>query len=109
VKRRLILGPVAEEELAEAIRWYENQRKGLGKALRVAVREAFHRIRTTPEVHAVIRAPDVRRTFVVGYPYLVFYRLVEGTVRVISVFHTSRNPIHWHLAADDDQNDPGDP
>jgi plasmid stabilization system protein ParE len=102
VKRRLILGPVAEEELAEAIRWYEGQRKGLGKSLRVAVRETFQAIRASPEARAVVRPPDVRRALVTRFPYAVFFRVVEGNVRVISVFHTSRDPANWQRAADHD-------
>jgi plasmid stabilization system protein ParE len=100
--RRLILGPVAEEEFKEAIAWYNRQRKGLGKRFRVAVREAFQQIRSAPESRSVVYEPDVRRARVEVFPYMVYYRVLSDRIRVISVFHTSRDPTSWRMAADDD-------
>jgi toxin ParE1/3/4 len=38
---------------------------------------------------------DVRKAVVSGFPYCVYYREVEGSVVILSVFHTSRDPKEW--------------
>jgi plasmid stabilization system protein ParE len=102
MRRRLILGPVAEDEFREAIAWYERQRKGLGKRFRLAVREALQQIRSIPESQPVVYQPDVRRALVDVFPYIVYYRVLVDGIRVVSIFHTSRDPKSWQMAADDD-------
>ena len=50
----LLIRPEAEADMAEAQRWYDQQRKGLGDAFLLCVEEALRRIRRTPEIHAVV-------------------------------------------------------
>ena len=42
---------------------------------------------------------NVRRGVVRGYPYCIYYREEPTQVRVLSVFHTSRDPTIWQSRA----------
>jgi plasmid stabilization system protein ParE len=103
MRLRVVLTPTAEHELKEAIAWHEQQRKGLGKRLRLAVSETIRRIRVMPESRTIVYPPDVRRIRVDVFSYQLFYRVVGSEIRVVSVFHTSRDPAHWQKLADDDR------
>ena len=51
-------------------------------------------ISVTPRAHQTVFG-SVRRAVVQNFPYCVYYREEATCVRVISVFHTSRNPAIW--------------
>jgi plasmid stabilization system protein ParE len=91
---RFIFHPRAEHELEEAVRWYGQQRQGLGREFRIEIEGTLTRVSEHPLAYATIlgrwrRAP-VRR-----FPYVIIYRAVGDTIYVLSCFHTRRNPKHW--------------
>jgi plasmid stabilization system protein ParE len=53
---RVILRPEAEAELAEAYRWYEEQRPGLGEAFFLSVDACMASIQRNPTMHPVVHA-----------------------------------------------------
>jgi plasmid stabilization system protein ParE len=90
----LILRPEAEEELIEAIDWYEARAPGLGADLFRCVEASLGRISRHPEayplVHRGTRMATVRR-----FPYLVLYRVQQKEIVVVAVFHAKRDPKSW--------------
>ena len=86
----------ASEELAEAIRWYEDRRAGLGSELYDAVAAAVELIRTHPEIGAPRGGlfPS-RQLRVARFPYKVVYRVREHDIYVIAVAHLRRRPGYW--------------
>ena len=71
---RLEVLPEAEEDIREAMLWYERQRRGLGAEFTGDVEEAFGRITEAPE-SASSWKQDVsyRRLVLRRFPYLVYY------------------------------------
>ena len=94
----LVIEPEAEDDLANAYHWYEDQCPGLGGEFLECVEEIFDRIRRTPEVHALTYR-DVRQTLVRRFPYVVCYTFEADTVSVIAVFHGHRDPSDWKSRA----------
>jgi plasmid stabilization system protein ParE len=90
------LSDPATAELTDAIRWYEQQRAGLGAELFDAITETIDLIRTHPEIGALraTRRPS-RQLRVNRFPYSVVYRIREDDVYVVAVAHTSRRPDYW--------------
>ncbi|MGV8135425.1 MAG: type II toxin-antitoxin system RelE/ParE family toxin [Mangrovibacterium sp.] len=39
---------------------------------------------------------DVRKYVVRKFPFVIYYQLVGAVIRVIAIFHTSRNPEIWN-------------
>lgn len=39
---------------------------------------------------------DVRKYTVKKFPFVIYYNIVDSVIRVIAVFHTSRNPEIWN-------------
>jgi plasmid stabilization system protein ParE len=86
----------ASQELAAAVRWYEERRPGWGTRFFDAVSHAFDLIERHPEIGSPRRSrPAVRQLAVRGFPYLVVYRARSDDSYVVALAHTSRRPGYW--------------
>ena len=91
--------PKAETELAEAFRWYEDRRRGLGEAFLEHVEEAFRRIQNRPlECPNVYR--EARKCLVARFPYAVFFVVTQTQIDVVAVIHTARDTAAWKKRVD---------
>jgi plasmid stabilization system protein ParE len=97
----VVLEPEARAEYDDAHARYRRARKGLAPRFRKAVHDRLARLQRTPSIHQVVYPPDVRRALVFGFPYVILYRAMAAEIRVISVFHSSRDPGIWQRWADD--------
>lgn len=90
----IVFRRAARAEFDEAHDWYEKHRTGLGEKFRERVQEVLDRIAVFPEIHQCI-FKDVRRGLVRGFPYSVLYRVKANQIRILAVFHSSRDPAIW--------------
>ena len=90
----LIVEAEAEEDLAEAAHWYEQQRKGLGREFLKTVGTTLEQIRRMPLIPGKV-FEDVRRLPAGRFPYGVFYQVDATQISVIAVYHNSRDPRGW--------------
>ena len=98
-RRRILIEHLAEEDLREAIFWYNSRRAGLGDELYQEALTTIDRLKTGPL--AAVRAPGytvnapVWRVFLPRFPYAVVF-LDEGKqLRVIAFAHFKRRPSYW--------------
>ncbi len=82
----------AEEDISKAYQWYEDQREGLGMEFIEAVRDAAKNVGYNPLFFSY-RKENIRGYQIKRFPYLILYFIEVDNVRVISVFHMSRNPM----------------
>jgi plasmid stabilization system protein ParE len=93
--RRAVL-PEAEEELREALAWYEDQREGLGLEFLGAVEGAMGRAASTPLRWPVWDLDErYRRIVLQRFPYLLFYELRLDCIEFVAVAHVRREPGYW--------------
>jgi plasmid stabilization system protein ParE len=90
----IVFLPEARAEFDEAYDWYEKQRAGLGEAFADQVQPVLDQISAMPRTHAAVFG-EVRKAVVPRFPYCIYYREEASCVRVLSVFHTSRDPSIW--------------
>lgn len=91
---RVIFRPAAELELRDAYDWYESREPGLGAEFMRCVDGCVQMIRRHPEVFSTAHQ-NVRQGVLRRFPYSVLYCVEGDNVFVISVFHSSRNPMVW--------------
>jgi plasmid stabilization system protein ParE len=91
---KLIVRPEAEEELIEAIDWYEARSSGLGGDFLRCVDACFQRILRFPEAYPIVHR-STRMAVVRRFPYLVLYRFTGSSIAVVAVFHAKRDPRIW--------------
>ena len=87
----VIVQPEAEADLAEAFRWYEARKLGLGHEMIAEAGHAFARIGASPErPRALYRG--TRRVRLRRFPYIVLYVPRDSRVYVLAVLHERRSP-----------------
>lgn len=89
----------AEEELREAMLYYEQQREGLGADFYECVNETILTIGQERLRFPVYEGRPLNREFrrarVARFPYIVIFETRRDETLVIAVAHTSRSPGYW--------------
>ena len=88
----------AEAEMAEAARWYEGHRAGLGIEFLEAVDAAVTRIAETPRMGSIVPGildEAIHRRPVRRFPYHVVYLELPDRLQVLAVAHDRRRPGYW--------------
>ena len=91
---RVIFRPEAEEELTDAIDWYEARSQGLGADLLRCVDVCVERIIRQPASYPIVYR-GIRMAVVRRFPYLILYRVSDEIIHVLAVFHGKRDPKIW--------------
>ena len=91
------LHALAEIDLVDAWDWYEQQRPGLGDRFVAAVAAAIKRASRwpnsgTPAIHDGDGGVLERKVATAGFPYAIRYRVTEGLLVVMAVYHQHRRP-----------------
>ena len=84
----------AELDLADAARWYEEQKSGLGHQFLDEILATLSIISETPLTYQVVHR-NTRRALVHRFPFGIYYRVETNVIAVVAVMHGSRNPRHW--------------
>jgi plasmid stabilization system protein ParE len=90
----VIVSPEAEDDLAEAKSWYDNQRPGLGDDFLLCVEQSFDVIQRMPTLYGKV-FQDLRLALVRRFPYAVIYRVDDDQITIVAIYHTHRNPRGW--------------
>ena len=88
------LEPAAQQELTDAVEYYERQRPALGGEFLDEFEAAFQRIQDNPNAWAPLEG-DTRRCRTKRFPYGVIYRIQSETIEIIAVMHLHRDPEYW--------------
>ncbi|MEM9292512.1 MAG: type II toxin-antitoxin system RelE/ParE family toxin [Acidobacteriota bacterium] len=86
--------PEARRELLEAIRWYEDQERGLGKRFVDVMDAGLQKTLSHPQLYQEVD-PGIRRIPLKPFPYSAFYTEISGAIHVLSVYNDRRNPKIW--------------
>jgi toxin ParE1/3/4 len=90
-ERRLVLRVRAEQDLADAAQWYEEQARGLGRELLEEAGTVFAQIAQFPESHPM-RHRHFRRALLRRFPYGIFYAVEADEIVVLAVLHLALDP-----------------
>ena len=92
--RQLHVHPLAEAEIAEAARWYDDRSPGMGAAFVAAVREAINLVLEAPQRWRMARG--ARRYLMGRFPFAVVYREIsDDQVEVVAIAHLKRRQRYW--------------
>jgi plasmid stabilization system protein ParE len=90
--------PAVRKEIKDAHSWYEQKRPGLGTDFLDGVQRVLMEVTANPRQYGFADA-DVREAALTRFPYAVYYRVLGDRIRVLAVFHTSRDPSKWQSRA----------
>ena len=84
----------AEQELTEAIAYYEETESGLGVRLKEEVRAVIHWIGDNSEIPR-LHPTGYRRVNLKVFRYYIPYFIWDDTIWILAVAHGSRRPEYW--------------
>lgn len=85
----------AEAEYLEAVRFYEEQRAGLGNALICEFERVIELVIEKPETWRLVHPSGIRCIRLSRFPYVVFYRMLFDDIQVTAFAHNRRRPGYW--------------
>lgn len=85
----LSISETAENDIREAYLWYEDQKQDLGNLFEAEFLKAVKSISINP-FKTQIKYGDIRVHFLEKFPFGIHFVIKENDVRIIAVFHTSR-------------------
>jgi toxin ParE1/3/4 len=86
----LVVKPIVYTDLDDAIVWYENKVKGLGKRFLFQVEKAKQQIQSNPHHYSIFHK-NIRRVLVDKFPYKIYYLISEETVLILGISHAKRS------------------
>jgi plasmid stabilization system protein ParE len=93
VKHLRIL-PKAEQDIAQAYSWYEDQLPGLGRFFLDEAEAAFQRVLEAPEAFPMVEL-DIRRILFRRFPFAGYFSVGPERVTIYAVLHQRRDPRTW--------------
>ncbi len=85
---------VAQQELDEAVEYYNVESPGLGDQFLLEGLAAFERIRQFPKAWHPY-TDDTRRYQMRRFPYGIVYQILESEILIVAVAHMHRRPGYW--------------
>ncbi len=86
--------PEAAAEFAEAVQFYQERSRGLGRRFAKEVRAAIIRVVANPDRWPILEA-GVRRCLVSVFPYAVLFTIEADFILILAVMHGKREPGYW--------------
>ena len=91
---RIRLLDVAQQELDEAVEYYNAESPGLGERFLLEALTVFERIRQFPQAwHPYTK--NTRRCQTRRFPYGIIYQVLESEILIIAIGHMHRQPGYW--------------
>ncbi len=87
--------PEAEAEYLEAVRFYEEQRAGLGNAIICEFERVIELVIEKPETWRLVHPSGIRSIRLSRFPYTLFYRVFLDDIQVTAFAHNRRRPGYW--------------
>lgn len=84
----------AQQELDDAVAWYDQQADGLGKEFLDELDRVIRRVVAYP-LSATEIEPGLRRGLLARFPYGLLYGQDGDAIVVVAVAHLHRQPRYW--------------
>ena len=92
MKYHLVVTPAAFLDINAAVEWYDEKAESLGNRFISAMESRFEDVLQSPLFSRLQNGSQVRRIYLNHWPYFIYYRVLDDSVRIIAVIHTSRDP-----------------
>src|SRR5215469_8329352 len=96
MKFTVVILPEARDDIRLAAKWYNKQKKGLGKEFISSVKESIKVLKVNP--FFVKRYKEIHTLLLKQFPFMIHFVIDESskTVTILAVLHTSLNPtLNW--------------
>jgi plasmid stabilization system protein ParE len=92
VNLKIIITTPARLEIAQAVKYYEEQRPSAGVKFWIEFKILAKRLRNFPEIYPRFGKRRIRKAPMHIYPHTVYYRIAGEELRILGVVHGAINP-----------------
>lgn len=89
---KLVILPIAQREMDQALLWYESRQKGLGIEFLGYLEGYFLTLMEKPVIYQIRKKPCFRELPLKRFPFVIVYEIKENEIIIYSVFNTYQNP-----------------
>ncbi|HUH26665.1 type II toxin-antitoxin system RelE/ParE family toxin [Gelidibacter sp.] len=89
---KIIILPLAQKEIDNALVWYESKQKGLGADFLTYLGGYFLAIRQGFAIYQVKRKPYFRELPLKRFPFVIIYEINGDEIIIFSVFNVHQDP-----------------
>jgi len=93
---QLLISDESRLDILDAFSWYESRRLGLGKDFELCLEAGLNQIQRDPLLFQK-RYKNLHIYFIDRFPYGIHYLIEQNSIKVLGIFHTSRNPAIWKI------------
>lgn len=86
--------PQAQQELEDAVNYYDGISEALGDQFILEIQKTWERIENFPEAWPQL-SKNTHKCRVLTFPYGVIYQLKETEIFIIAIMHLQRQPNYW--------------
>ena len=94
MNRTVRLRDEADQDLASAASWYEQQRVGLGHEFLDDALSVFRLVAERPLSYPLVHR-NTRRALMARFPFGIYFRVEQTQIVVVAIIHGSRHPHRW--------------
>jgi toxin ParE1/3/4 len=91
---QLLLSDESRLDIFDAFSWYEVQREGLGRHFELCLEAALSAVERQPLAYQK-KYKEIHVYYITRFPYGIHYIIEGKEIKVIAIFHSSRNPMSW--------------
>lgn len=88
---KLIFKTLAEQDITEAVEWYNKRATHLSVQIMEEIDNALVLLKKNPENYQK-RYNEVRVLFTENFPFGIYYTIEDNTIFIHAFLHTKRNP-----------------
>jgi len=92
VNLKIVITAPARLEIAEAVKFYEEQRPSAGVRFWIEFKTLAKRLKNFPELYPQFGKRGIRKARLHNFPHLVYYRIAGEELRILGVVHGAMNP-----------------
>jgi len=92
---KILLSLQAQQELDDAISYYDLQQENLGNEFKTLIDNTIRNIQASPFLYPIIKKP-VHRVVTRRFPYSIFYMIdsTDDILVILSIAHQHRKPFY---------------
>ncbi len=100
---KIELSDEAENDFDKSYEYYAKESEKVADNFYKQVDNSFNKISKNP--HAYPQAyKKVRKLVIKRFPFIIYYQIKQVVVRIVAIFHASRNPEIWKDRAKNEDN-----
>lgn len=94
MKYRVSISEIADLQIEEFELYLESQKPGLADRFTDRLFELFQKLEENPHTWQKINA-EIRRAILKGFPYNIFYEIIDSKVIILAIIHQAADPGKW--------------